>query len=114
MEIPQSEIVSELHGKSLFPMHKSVDEIAPSSFTEQMKKDNFEAASGTKLTKLPPTKAFVKPNEALGKIKPRLIQHTGPQGTAASALMKDSRADDLPVTLFCPAQYQGHRQHWCL
>ena len=87
MEIPQSEIVSELHGKSLFPMHKSVDEIAPSSFTEQMKKDNFEAASGTELTKLPPTKAFVKPNEALGKIKPRLIQHTGPQGTAAAALM---------------------------
>ena len=87
MEIPQSEVVSELHGKSLFPMHKSIDDIAPSSFTEQMKKDNFEATSGTDMPRAPPTKAFIKPNEALGKIKPRLIQHTGPQGTAMSALM---------------------------
>ena len=87
MDIPQSEIVSELHGKSIFPIHKIIDDIAPGSFTEQMKKDNYEAASGTELPKFPPSKAFVKPNEALGKIKPRLIQHTGPQGTAASSLM---------------------------
>ena len=87
MDIPQSEIVSELHGKSIFPIHKTIDDIAPGSFTEQMKKDNYEAASGTELPKFPPSKAFVKPNEALGKIKPRLIQHTGPQGTAASSLM---------------------------
>ena len=87
MEIPPSEIVSELHGKTLFPLHKSIADIAPSSFTEQMVRDNFEATSGCEMPKAPVVKGFVKPNETLGKVKPRLIQHAGPKGSAMTALM---------------------------
>ena len=87
VEIPMSEIVSESHGKTLFPIHKLISEIAPNSFTEKMVDENFDATSGTTITKEPVTKAFVKPNETLGKIKPRLIQHKGPKGTAMGSLM---------------------------
>ena len=87
MDIPMSEVVSELHGKTLFPLHKMISEIAPNSFTEKLIEENFDAVSGTCLPKAPVTKAFVKPNETLNKIKPRLAQHAGPQGSAMSALM---------------------------
>ena len=87
IEIPMSEVVSELHGKSVFPIHKIIEEIAPNSFTAKMVEENFEAVSGTAMPKEPITKAFVKPNETLGKIKPRLIQHKGPSGTAMNSLM---------------------------
>ena len=43
--------------------------------------------SGTELPKPPMTKGFVKPNEVLNKVKPRLIQHYGPEGSAAASLM---------------------------
>ena len=87
LEIPMSEVVSELHGKSVFPIHKTIEEIAPNSFTAKMIEENYEAVSGTAMPKEPVTKAFVKPNETLGKIKPRLIQHKGPSGTAMNSLM---------------------------
>ena len=71
----------------MFPIHKLIAEIAPNSFTEKMVDENFEAVSGTEMLKAPVTKAFVKPNETLGKVKPRLIQHKGPKGTAMNSLM---------------------------
>ncbi|CAE7235180.1 unnamed protein product [Symbiodinium sp. KB8] len=90
LEIPASEVVSELHGKALFPIHKEIEEIAPNSFTKTMIEQNFDAASGDVLQREPMTQAFVKPNEALNKIKPRLIQHKGPTGSASAALMNKS------------------------
>ena len=53
MEIPPSEVVSELHGKTLFPLHTMIADIAPSSFTEKMIDENFEAISGTEVPKAP-------------------------------------------------------------
>ncbi|CAE7250896.1 unnamed protein product, partial [Symbiodinium sp. KB8] len=90
LEIPASEVVSELHGKTLFPIHKEIGEIAPNSFTKTMIEQNFDAASGDVLQREPMTQAFVKPNEALNKVKPRLIQHKGPTGSASAALMNKS------------------------
>ena len=90
MEIPASEITCELHGKSVFPIHKEIEEIAPNSFTKDMIEHNFDATSGDAMPREPVTQAFVKPNEALNKIKPRLIQHKGPLGSAYSALMNKS------------------------
>ena len=90
LEIPASEVVSELHGKTLFPIHKEIEEIAPNSFTKTMIEQNFDAASGDVLQREPMTQAFVKPNEAFNKIKPRLIQHKGPLGSASAALMNKS------------------------
>ena len=72
------------HGKSVFPIRKLIDEIRRNSFTESMTEENFGKASGPK----PPLfKGFVKPNEVLGKLKPRLIQHFGRDGSAATTLM---------------------------
>ncbi|CAE6912471.1 unnamed protein product [Symbiodinium sp. CCMP2592] len=95
VEIPMSEIVSEAHGKTIFPIHKLIAEIAPNSFTEKMIDDNYEATSGSQMLKDPVTKAFVKPNETLGKVKPRLIQHKGPQGTAMNSLMNKTIEESL-------------------
>ena len=87
IEIPMADVVSESHGKSMFPIHKLISEIAPNSFTESMVDENYEAMSGAQLEKAPVITAFVKPNETLGKVKPRPIQHMGPKGTAMASLM---------------------------
>ena len=70
-----------------FPVHKLFEDIKPNSFNEQMMHENFDTASGTELPMPHLCKGFVKPNGVLGKVKPRLIQHFGPEGSAGSALM---------------------------
>ena len=87
LDIPPSEVVNELHGKTIFPIHKLLEEIRPNSFTESVTEENFTKASSAEMPKGFMCKGFVKPNQVLGKIKPRLIQHFGPDGSAASALM---------------------------
>ena len=72
-----------------------VEELAPTSFTSKMLEDNFASHSGDRMVKMNVRKAFVKPNEVLAKIKPRLIQHFGPQGSAQSALMKKTIESSL-------------------
>ena len=64
-----------------------VEEIAPNSFTDEMARQNFDKASGTERSKPTIAKGFVKPNGIRGKIKPRLTQPFGPEGSAAAALM---------------------------
>ena len=87
IEIPPSEVVNELHGKSVFPIHKLMEEIRPNSFTESMTEENVSKASGSEMDRPFMCKGFVKPNEVLGKIKPRLIHDFGTDGSAGSALM---------------------------
>ena len=84
---PACEVVSELHGKTIYSDFKMIDEIMPGSFTEAIAEEAFGRMSGTELPKPPMTKGFVKPNEVLNKVKPRLIQHYGPEGSAAASLM---------------------------
>ncbi|CAE7761158.1 unnamed protein product [Symbiodinium sp. CCMP2456] len=36
LEVPASEVTCELHGKSVFPIHKEIEEIATNSFTKAM------------------------------------------------------------------------------
>ena len=96
LDAPGAAIESDMHGKSLFfPTYKMVEELAPTSFTSKMLEDNFASHSGDRMVKMNVRKAFVKPNEVLAKIKPRLIQHFGPQGSAQSALMKKTIESSL-------------------
>ena len=87
LEILASEITNEIRGKTMFPIHKPIEEIRPNSFTEKMTEENFDKASGAEMQKSFMCKGFVKPNEVFGKIKPRLIQHFQPEGSAGAALM---------------------------
>ena len=87
IDVPPADIAVELNGKSVFPIHKMIEEIAPKSFNENMTRENFDKVSGAELTRSFQAQGFVKPNDVLGKIKPRLIQHFTPQGSASSALM---------------------------
>ena len=96
LDVPGAAIESDMRGKSLFfPTYKMVEELAPTSFTSKMLEDNFASHSGDRMVKMNVCKAFVKPNEVLAKIKPRLIQHFGPQGSAQSALMKKTIESSL-------------------
>ena len=65
VEIPEAEIVGEMHGKSMFPIHKMIDEIKPNSFNAAMADNYFDSNSGASMPKVPMCKSFVKPNEVL-------------------------------------------------
>ena len=80
---PACEVVSELHGKTIYPDFKEIEDIRPNPFNEKMTEEAYGKMSGTELPRPPMTKGFVKPNEVLNKVKLRLIQHFGPEGSAA-------------------------------
>ena len=71
----------------IYPDFKSCEEIAPNWFTTVVLNDNFASSSGDTMLRPAMCTGFVKPNEVLNKIKPHLIQHFGPKGSALAALM---------------------------
>ena len=82
------QIMSAMKGVNADAEFTEWNELMPASFAEKMKESMAQRVAGMdRSTKL---NAFTKWNEILEKVKPRLIQHPGPDGAANSALINNT------------------------